>query len=94
MQLRAGPAALTQPRHARTQLPRYAVPLFLRHVQEPSATHNNKQNKMPLKKEGIDPEKVKPEDKVFWIESHGKGITYVPFTRQDWNDLHIGKAKL
>ncbi|KAK0657779.1 fatty acid transporter [Cercophora newfieldiana] len=80
--------------HARSHLPRYAVPLFLRHVKEPSATHNNKQNKMPLKKEGIDPDKVKPEDKVFWIESQGKGITYVPFTRQDWDDLHIGKARL
>ncbi|KAK5653978.1 hypothetical protein OQA88_7654 [Cercophora sp. LCS_1] len=81
-------------RHARAHLPRYAVPLFLRHVKEPSATHNNKQNKVPLKKEGIDPEKVKPEDKVFWIESHGKGVTYIPFTRQDWDDLHVGKAKL
>ncbi|KAK1752734.1 Isopenicillin N epimerase component 1 [Echria macrotheca] len=81
-------------RHARSHLPRYAVPLFLRHVKEPSATHNNKQNKMPLKKEGVDPEKVKPEDKVFWIESHGKGVTYVPFTRRDWDDLHVGKAKL
>ncbi|KAK4041818.1 Isopenicillin N epimerase component 1 [Parachaetomium inaequale] len=81
-------------RHARTHLPRYAVPLFLRHVQAPSATHNNKQNKMPLKQEGVDPDKVGAGDKVFWIERHGKGASYIPFTRQDWGDLHVGKAKL
>ncbi|GAB1309860.1 Isopenicillin N epimerase component 1 [Madurella fahalii] len=81
-------------RHARTHLPRYAVPLFLRHVEAPSSTHNNKQNKIPLKREGVHPDKVTPGDKVFWIERHGKGTTYIPFTRQDWEDLHVGKAKL
>ncbi|KAK3987654.1 Isopenicillin N epimerase component 1 [Cladorrhinum sp. PSN332] len=81
-------------RHARTHLPRYAVPLFLRHVEAPSSTHNNKQNKLPLKQEGVHPEKVGPTDKVFWIEKHGKGTTYILFTRQDWEDLHVGKAKL
>lgn len=81
-------------RHARSHLPKYAVPLFLRHVTETSSTHNNKQNKLPLKEEGVDPDKVKPQDKVFWIEKHGRAETYIPFTRQDWDDLHIGKAKL
>ncbi|KAK4187897.1 Isopenicillin N epimerase component 1 [Podospora australis] len=81
-------------RHARSHLPRYAVPLFLRHVAAPSATHNNKQNKLPLKREGVHPDKVSAEDKVYWIEGRGKGVTYVPFTRQDWDDLHVGKAKL
>ncbi|KAK3329273.1 hypothetical protein B0H66DRAFT_507830 [Apodospora peruviana] len=81
-------------RHARSHLPRHAVPLFIRHVEAPSATHNNKQNKIPLKSEGVDPSKVPPGDKVFWIDRHGKGVTYIPFTRQNWHDLHIGKAKL
>ncbi|KAK4173800.1 Isopenicillin N epimerase component 1 [Triangularia setosa] len=81
-------------RHARTHLPKYAVPLFIRHVEAPSATHNNKQNKAPLKKEGVHPDRVAPGDKVFWIERQGKGATYVPFMRQDWEDLHAGKAKL
>ena len=66
----------------------------MRHVEAPSATPNNKQNKVPLKKEGIDPSRVPPGDTVFWIDGNGKGATYVPFTRQDWDDLHIGKAKL
>jgi len=72
--------------------------LFLRHVDTPSATHNNKQNKVPLKQEGVDPEKVNKtsnsKDKLLWVDSHGRGTTYVPFTKQDWDDLHVGKAKL
>jgi hypothetical protein len=63
-------------------------------VRTPSATHNNKQNKLPLKQEGVDPDKVVAGDEVFWIEGHGKGATYIPFTRRDWEDLHVGKAKL
>lgn len=68
--------------------------MFLRHVQAPSWTHNHKQNKMPLKQEGVDPGKVAFGDRVFWIEGHGKGATYIPFTCQDWENLLIGKAKL
>lgn len=49
---------------------------------------------MPLKQEGVDPDKVAPGDVVVWIERHGKGVTYIPFTRRDWEDLKIGKAKL
>jgi hypothetical protein len=35
-------------------LPRYAVPVFLRLQNEATPMHNQKQNKVPLKKEGID----------------------------------------
>ncbi|OAA63536.1 AMP-dependent synthetase/ligase [Niveomyces insectorum RCEF 264] len=80
--------------HARKHLPKYAVPLFLRHVKAVSATHNNKQNKLPLKKEGVHPDKVAPDEPVFWIDGHGKGVTYIPFTRDDWNSLQAGKARL
>lgn len=45
-------------RYARTHLPKFAVPLFLRHVQAPFSTHNNKQNKLPLKHAGVDPDKM------------------------------------
>jgi len=80
--------------HAREHLPKYAVPIFIRHLKELTATHNNKQLKTPLKQEGVHPEKVKNDDEIFWIDGHGKGVTYVPFTRQDWDSLHVGKAKL
>jgi acyl-CoA synthetase (AMP-forming)/AMP-acid ligase II len=80
--------------HCRQHLPKYAVPMFIRHVSAPSSTHNNKQNKVPLKKEGVHPDKVANGDKVLWVEKHGRGETYVPFTRQDWDNLQAGTAKL
>lgn len=76
--------------YARKHLPKYAVPIFLRHITEVTATHNNKQNKVPLKREGVDPDKVEKGDQIVWV----KGNTYVPFTRQDWDSLSAGKAKL
>jgi len=36
------------------KLPRYAVPVFVRLLKEFKVMHNNKQEKMPLKKDGID----------------------------------------
>lgn len=54
--------------------------------------HNNKQNKVPLRNEGIDLDKVNPEDEMYII-SH-EAATYVPFTRDDWNALGAGKARL
>jgi hypothetical protein len=51
--------------------------------------HNNKQNKVPLREEGVDPTKVHPEDHVLWIDRHGKGHTYVDFHRDHWEDLKL-----
>lgn len=70
------------------------MPVFIRHVKEAATTHNNKQNKMPLKNEGVDPDKVAAGDEMLWIDGRGKGTTYVPFTRDDWNSLQAGDAKL
>ncbi len=61
---------------------------------EVSSTHNNKQNKVPLKNEGVHPDKVAKHDQVLWIDGHGKGVTYIPFTRGDWDSLSAGKARL
>lgn len=80
-------------RHCRAELPKYAVPIFVRLVDEPLSTGNHKQNKVPLKAEGVDPDKVSNGDEVLWIQE-GKGDAYVPFTRGDWRDLTKGKAKL
>ncbi|ROT42645.1 AMP-binding enzyme [Sodiomyces alkalinus F11] len=80
-------------KHARSKLPKYAVPIFLRILQNQTASHNNKQNKAPLKRDGVDPRKVQI-DQLFWIEKTGKGQTYVPFRQQDWDGLVAGKAKL
>ena len=56
--------------------------------------HNNKQNKVPMREEGVDPAKVKPHDKVLWIDEKGKGHTYVDFNVDHWEDLKLGKAQL
>jgi hypothetical protein len=85
---------LTPSRHSRTHLPSYAVPLFIRIVKEMTPIHNNKQNKVPLREEGVDPAKVKPEDKVLWIDEKGKGHTYVDFHKDHWEDLQLGRAQL
>ena len=78
----------------RTHLPRYAVPVFIRVVKEMKPNHNNKQNKVPLRAEGVDPGKVKEEDKVLWISETGKGNTYADFHKDDWEHLKLGKARL
>ena len=43
--------------HARSMLPRYGVPVFVRLVSDSSKTDNNKQNKAPLRDEGIELER-------------------------------------
>lgn len=85
--------------HSRKLLPRYAVPLFLRFVQDDQAhtMHNNKQNKTQLRREGVDPEKVfqgtaGSKDTLYWLPP--KGNTYEPFGEGEWRSIVAGKAKL
>ncbi|KAG6365782.1 hypothetical protein INS49_007393 [Diaporthe citri] len=77
-------------RHSRANLPKYAVPIFIRLVSEPLSTGNHKQNKVPLKAEGVDPDKVSSGDAIYWVRDD----TYVPFTRADWEGLSKGRARL
>jgi len=44
--------------HSRAKLPKYAVPLFIRVLNELTSMHNNKQNKVPLRNDGIDLRKL------------------------------------
>lgn len=69
------------------------MPIFLRILNNQTASHNNKQNKVPLKRDGADPRKVQT-DELLWIDNSGRGQTYVPFREQDWDGLLVGKAKL
>lgn len=82
------------PRYCRSRLPKYAVPVFVRLTNAAYSTGNHKQNKVPLKGEGVDPEKVSNGDSVYWIDDGGKGNTYVPFLKEDWVKLQSGRAKL
>jgi acyl-CoA synthetase (AMP-forming)/AMP-acid ligase II len=77
--------------HVRKQLPKYAVPLFLRLVKgELEITGTVKQTKVQLRNEGVDPESV-GEDQVLWLPGQDG---YEPFAKKDWEALVGGQAKL
>ncbi|OJJ97515.1 hypothetical protein ASPACDRAFT_1858293 [Aspergillus aculeatus ATCC 16872] len=83
---------------ARARLPRYAVPVFLRLVTQTSHIHNHKQNKVPLREEGVEPAKLGTHavggqsDRLYWLPPGAEG--YVPFGEKDWKRLVGGEAKL
>jgi acyl-CoA synthetase (AMP-forming)/AMP-acid ligase II len=80
--------------HVKKQLPKYAVPLFLRLVKgELEITGTVKQTKVQLRNEGVDPVQV-GEDEIFWLPSQGAQDAYKPFSKQDWETLGSGQAKL
>ena len=87
--------------HARSKLPKYAVPIFIRVVESElgsMAIHNNKQNKLPLREEGVNPasrgSKVAGggKDQIFWIPPNAE--SYVKFEEKDWQSLVEGKVRL
>ena len=84
--------------YARARLPKYAVPVFLRIVENPSHIHNHKQNKVPLREEGVDPDKTGQkasegaEDRFYWLPP-GES-EYREFGKGDWGGLVDGKARL
>lgn len=83
--------------HARKGMPKYAVPVFVRLVAHQSPMHNNKQNKVPLRREGVDLKKVREgdggrEDELFWVPPDGD--RYVPFRESEWEAVVSGKARL
>jgi acyl-CoA synthetase (AMP-forming)/AMP-acid ligase II len=85
-------------RYARSTLPRYAVPVFLRVVRRSSHIHNHKQNKVGLRKEGVDPKKVGSEEKegvedaFMWLRPNGEA--YEPFGKREWDELAGGRVRL
>ena len=85
--------------YTRARLPKYAVPVFLRVVKSSTHIHNHKQNKVPLRKEGVRPDLMGTEvpegreDMIFWCPGSGsKG--FVEFKREDWERLARGEARL
>lgn len=85
-------------RFCQKNLPRYAVPVFLRIVQRSSHIHNHKQNKVGLRREGVDPEKYGTEEKdgerdaFLWCQP--ATATYQPFGRKDWEGLARREVRL
>ncbi|OJJ46898.1 hypothetical protein ASPZODRAFT_151500 [Penicilliopsis zonata CBS 506.65] len=76
--------------HTLENLPKFAVPLFLRVTSEMQSTGNNKQQKHVLRTEGVNPKLVGPRDKLYWLQ----GSVYVPFEQKDWDRLEGGHVKL
>ncbi|KAL6721840.1 hypothetical protein ACLMJK_000945 [Lecanora helva] len=86
---------------AREQMPPYAVPVFVRILEGETgsgASHTNKQDKVKLRTEGVDPglrgSKVPggKKDEFYWLAP--KGNQYLPFTAQNWQSLGNGTARL
>ena len=77
---------------ATNMLPNYAVPLFLRVVNQPYTTGNNKQVKAGLRKEGVDPALVSAGEPIYWLRP-GSG-RYELFGSREWDDISGGRAKL
>ena len=79
--------------HSLDNLPKYAVPLFIRVMREMQSTGNNKQQKHVLRTEGVDPDILaagKSGDLLYWL----KDGTYEPFTKAEWDRLNAGQVKL
>ncbi|KAL9093840.1 MAG: hypothetical protein Q9165_003763, partial [Trypethelium subeluteriae] len=83
--------------HARANLPKYAVPVFLRLVAKESSTDNNKQNKVPLREEGIDLDILGSKvtggehDVLLWYPG---GHSYVKFQKPDLEKLRSGSQEM
>lgn len=85
----------------RANLPKYAVPVFIRVVSGETGdmgTHNHKQNKVPYREEGVDPGRLGTkvpkgrQDRLFWLPPHAD--SYTPLSLEKWNELGSGKLKL
>ncbi|KAL2811765.1 hypothetical protein BJX63DRAFT_433115 [Aspergillus granulosus] len=81
-------------RFVRARLPKYAVPVFLRIVQNSTHTDNHKQGKVALRDEGVDPKKVGTKvkggegDRFFYLTP--ESAEYVPFGSGEWEGI-VGK---
>ncbi|GAA6064281.1 hypothetical protein JCM10212_000947 [Sporobolomyces blumeae] len=76
--------------HVTKTLPKYAQPLFIRLVDKTETNGTEKQLKVALRNQGVDPDLVR--DEVWWM--HPTEKKYVPFTRADWDALQAGKYRL
>ncbi|KAH7414152.1 long-chain fatty acid transporter-like protein [Phaeosphaeria sp. MPI-PUGE-AT-0046c] len=78
--------------HARAVLPGYAIPLFLRVTPALEYTGTLKIQKGRLKREGVDPDLVTGEDKLYWLPPASD--RYLPFGRKDWQGIKDKSVRL
>ncbi|CAK8998974.1 Long-chain fatty acid transport protein 4 (FATP-4) (Fatty acid transport protein 4) (Arachidonate--CoA ligase) (Long-chain-fatty-acid--CoA ligase) (Solute carrier family 27 member 4) (Very long-chain acyl-CoA synthetase 4) (ACSVL4) [Durusdinium trenchii] len=77
-------------KHAQANLPKYAVPIFLRIQPEIAVTATMKHQKVALKKEGMDIAQV--TDPLYWLNPDSK--TYEPFTPEAYQRVINQQARL
>jgi acyl-CoA synthetase (AMP-forming)/AMP-acid ligase II len=78
--------------HARALLPGYAVPLFLRVTPALEYTGTMKIQKGRLKREGVDPDLVTGEDKIYWLPPTSDA--YLPLGKKDWKGIKSKNVRL
>jgi acyl-CoA synthetase (AMP-forming)/AMP-acid ligase II len=81
--------------HALSNLPRYAVPIFVRLVPEMDLTATMKLQKGKLKTEGVDLDRIvasSPEDIMYWMPPGQSN--YLPYEKSDWETIQTGSVKL
>ncbi|KAI4947030.1 hypothetical protein J4E86_008653 [Alternaria arbusti] len=77
--------------HVKRELPAFAVPVWIRVTREMQLTGTNKQQKVELQKEGIDPGVVEEKgDILYWLRDG----TYKRFTMDDLKKIEGGSVKL
>ena len=85
----------------RQRLPSYAIPLFIRVLSGEAghlSSHNNKQDKVRLRDEGVDFQRLGTRvpngkaDRIYWLPS--KESEYVPFEEKDWERISSRSIKL
>ncbi|KAL1796886.1 hypothetical protein ACET3X_005426 [Alternaria dauci] len=77
--------------HVKKELPAFAVPVWIRVTKEMQLTGTNKQQKVELQREGIDPRVVEEKgDVLYWLRDG----TYKRFTLQDLKSIEGGDVKL
>lgn len=78
--------------HARATLPSYAVPIFLRVTSALEYTGTMKIQKGRMKNEGVDPEKVTGEDRLYWLPPGSE--RYVSFGKDEWQGVVDKRLRL
>jgi acyl-CoA synthetase (AMP-forming)/AMP-acid ligase II len=75
--------------HSRAKLPKYAVPPFIRVLNGITTMHNNKQNKVPLRNDGIDLRKLQERANT---EAAAKGLAKedVTYDTMYWCPASLG----
>jgi acyl-CoA synthetase (AMP-forming)/AMP-acid ligase II len=78
--------------YSREKLPKYAVPVFIRVLNNLTAMHNNKQNKVPLRNDGIDLLKLQERANKEAAAS-GSDAASIKYDTMYWCPSSLGNTK-